>query len=69
MTSDEELQVEVVKLVRTRDGLTQAWTFAWSSRPSTGESKHHLVYLGPQLEPGEPIPLGPITTSDNASRS
>jgi hypothetical protein len=68
MTSDVELEVQVAKVMRTRDGRTQSWAFVWSSRPSTGESKHHLADLGPQPEPGEPIPLGPITTPSLPSR-
>lgn len=66
--SDVELEVEVVELVRTRDGVTRTWLFRWSSQPSTGETKFHLLYLRPEPEPGEAIPLGPITTPDEPSR-
>lgn len=64
MTSDVELEVGVAKFMRICDGRPQAWAFVWSHRPSTGESAHHVIYLGPQPEPGEAIPLGPVTTSD-----
>jgi hypothetical protein len=69
MSSEDEIDVEiVVEVGRTRDGLTVTWAFVWSSRPSTAESKHHLVHLGPQPQPDDPIPLGPITTCIHPSR-
>lgn len=67
MSSDLELDVEVFTLTVTRDGSRQSWAFGWSSRPSTDESIHHLVCLGPQPEPGEPLPIGPITASHSPS--
>ena len=64
MRSDVELEVEIAKVMQTRDGQPQTWAFVWSARPSTGERKHRVMYLGPQHAPGEPIPLGPITSPD-----
>jgi hypothetical protein len=69
MSSEHEIDEEIVpEVARTRDGLTVTWAFVWSSRPSTAESKHHLVHLGTQPEPDAPIPLGPTTTGILPSR-
>ena len=69
MSSEDGIDVEiVVKVGRTRNGLTVTWAFVWSSRQSTAASKHHLVHLGTQPEPDDPIPLSPITTCNLPSR-
>jgi hypothetical protein len=43
MPAHGDIEVKFAMVERPRDGLTPAWAFARSSRPSTGASKHHLV--------------------------